>query len=144
METEAIKWSVVYPLFGTRHHLELGRKPGVYRIRALLPSGEPMRISRVGGIDDLGVLHIGKSSHLGRRIRTFRQASEGLKAAHHAGKEFYKWDFQKLILRHKLAYDYFVTTTEKEAVRLERLLHEGYRRKFLDRPPLDGTSGQAD
>jgi len=72
----------------------------------------------------------------------FRQASEGLRASHHAGREFFEWHFQKLIPRERLRFDYFETTTEQEALKLECLLHEEYRKKFLDRPPLDGTSGQ--
>jgi len=72
----------------------------------------------------------------------FRQASEGLKASHHAGCEFYDWDFEKLIPRERLRFDYFETSTEQEALRLERSLHEEYRRELLDQPPLDGQSGQ--
>ena len=73
----------------------------------------------------------------------FRQAAEGLKASHHAGVEFFEWKFEKVISREKLRFDYFETPTEQEALKLERLLHEEYRKEFFDRPPLDGTSGQA-
>ena len=72
----------------------------------------------------------------------FRQAVEGLKASHHAGIEFFEWKFEKLIPRDGLHFDYLETSSEQEALKLERLLHEEYREEFLDRPPLDGTSGQ--
>lgn len=118
-------------------------KAGVYRIRAFTHNGESLSIPRLGGIDPDGILHIGKSINLGRRIRTFRQAAEGLKASHHAGREFLRWGFEKVISRERLHFDYFETGSEQEALKLEHLLHEEYRKRYLDRPPLDGTSGQA-
>jgi len=142
MEADSIQWSTVYPIFGGKHHLALGGKPGVYRIRAFTAPGKPLAINRLGEVDLLGVLHIGKSKNLGRRIRTFRQAAEGLKAPHHAGREFSGWGFEKIIPRAMLHFDYFTTTSEEKALELERQLHEQYRRKFFDRPPLDSTSGQ--
>ncbi len=73
----------------------------------------------------------------------FRQAAEGLRAQHHAGREFSEWHFEELIPRECLRFDYVETTTGREALKLERVLHEEYRKKFFDRPPLDGTSGQS-
>lgn len=142
MGNESPKWSSDYPLFDTKHHLEVSGMPGVYRIRAFTEQGKPLPIPRLGGVDSLGILHIGKSKNLGRRIRMFRQAAEGLKASHHAGLEFFKWKFEQIIPHDKLRFDYFETSTEPEALKLERLLHEEYRKEFFDRPPLDGTSGQ--
>ena len=118
-------------------------RAGVYRIRAFTGNGESLSIPRLGGIDPDGILHIGKSINLGRRIRTFRQAAEGLKAAHHAGREFFHWEFKKVIGRERLYFDHSETGSEQEALNLEHLLHKEYRRRYLDRPPLDGTSGQA-
>ncbi len=144
MESEIIKWSLAYPLFNTRHHLELNGKPGIYRIRVFTEQEEPLPIQRLGGVDSAGILHIGKSINLGVRIRMFRQAAEGRKASHHAGLEFSDWHFERLIPQKLLRYDYYKTTSEPEALMLERMLHVEYRRKLLDRPPLDGTSGQTD
>jgi hypothetical protein len=140
---ETVKWSRPYPLFNSTEHLEVSGKPGVYRIRALTHNSESLSIYRLGGIDPEGILHIGKSINLGRRIRTFRQAAEGLKASHHAGLEFFHWGFEKVIPRERLHFDHFETRSEQEALKLEHLLHEEYRKRYLDRPPLDGTSGQA-
>ena len=144
MESESITWSVPCALFDTKDHLDVGGKPGVYRIRAFTDRNEPMIIHRVNGVDALGILHIGKSKNLGRRIRTFRQAAEGLKAAHHAGCEFHEWGFESIIPRNRLRYDYAITRTDQEALKVERYLHEEYRKRHFDRPPLDGTSGQVD
>ena len=142
-DNESVKWSPDYPLFNTKQHLEVSGKPGVYRIRAFAEHGKPLPIPRFGGVDPLGILHIGKSKNLGARIRMFRQAAEGLKASHHAGIEFFEWNFDKIAPRERLRFDYFETSSEREALKLERLLHEEYRKEFFDRPPLDGTSGQA-
>ena len=140
---ENIQWSRAYLLFNSREHLEVSGKPGVYRIRAFNDKGESLSIHRLGGIDTEGILHIGKSSNLGRRIRTFRQAAEGLKASHHAGLEFFHWGFEKVTTQESLRFDHFETGSDQEALKLERFLHEEYRKKYFDRPPLDGTSGQS-
>lgn len=140
--SESIEWSPPYALFNTKDHLDVNYKPGVYRIRAFTSRDKSLMIPRLNSVDTLGILHIGKSNNLGRRIRTFRQAVEGKQAAHHAGCEFHEWGFNEIVPRERLYFDYYVTRTEQEALRLERLLHEEYRKKYFDRPPLDGTSGQ--
>ena len=142
MKDNNLKWSPAYPLFGTKHHLDVRGKPGVYRIRAF-KDGNPLAIQRANGVDPLGILHIGKSKDLGQRISAFRQAAEGLKASHHAGREFRDWPFERLVPREGLRFDYVERPTEKEATKLEYKLHKQYREKYLDRPPLDGTSGQS-
>jgi len=90
----------------------------------------------------MGILHIGKSKDLGRRIGYFRRAAAGAAAAHKAGREFSEWGFERLLPLGSLCFDYIETPTERDALDLERRVHEDYRRRFLDRPPLDSTSGQ--
>jgi len=135
-----IRWSRPILLFNTQDHLGLKGRPGVYRVRAY-KDDKPQHILRYGGVDRLGILHIGESNNLAVRIRTFRQATEGLKASHHAGCEFYEWRFYRRVLARVLRYDYYLTRTKEGAIKLEALLHRKYRLRFLDRPPLDGTSG---
>jgi len=142
MENKILKWSLDYPVFNNTSHLEIRNKPGVYRIRAYEESGKPLHIQRLGGVDSLGILHIGKSKNLKGRINFFRQSSEGKHDSHHAGYEFYIWVFKKIIPLDKLRFDYIETPTEQEALRIERLLHIEYREQFFDRPPLDSTSGK--
>lgn len=142
MKNKTLKWSQDYPLFNITCHLEACNKSSVYRIRAFKEQGKPLHIHRLGGVDPLGILHIGKSKNIKSRINFFRQSSEGKHNSHHAGYEFYVWDFKKIIPLNKLRFDYKEIPTEQEALRLERLLHKEYRAKFFDRPPLDSTSGQ--
>lgn len=137
-----LKWSQAFPLFESDHHRPLIGRPGGYRIRAFTSRGTPRKISRMAGTDRDGILHIGKSGNLGKRIRHCRQSAEGIRGGHHAGREYFEWGFDRLAPPKLLRYDYVVTRTEKRALALERRLHEGYRRRYLDRPPLDSTSGQ--
>lgn len=72
----------------------------------------------------------------------FRQAAAGLKAPHKGGIEFHQFDFARIVSPERLWFDYALSRDEEEALRWERALHLEYRNTFLDRPPLDGTSGQ--
>lgn len=134
-------WSEPHSLT-SGHHLEVGDRPGVYRIRAFASTGEPLAIPRAADVDVLGILHIGKSITLGKRLRVFRQAAEGLNAPHHAGKEFKQWGFARSFPFVHLKFDYLLVDNGAEALKLERQLHEEYRQRYLDRPPLDSQSGQ--
>lgn len=143
MENETSKWSPAYLLITSGPHPEVSSKPGVYRIRAYTKHRGPLPIPRLAGVDPLGILHIGQSDNLRRRIRYFRGAALGKKYPHKAGREFSEWHFANLIPLESLRFDCIETSTEQEALKLERVLHVEYRRKFLDRPPLDSTSGRA-
>lgn len=138
-----ISWSRSFGLFNSDHHLELRDKCGVYRIRVFNVEAKSVPIARLNGVDELGILHIGKSINLGVRIRTFRQAAEGKSAPHPAGRAFRTWEFEKVFPKEWLRFDYTFTSTDEESLRLESSLHEEYRRRYLDRPPLDGQSGQS-
>ena len=113
VEDENLEWSPAHLLFGTKHHLEVMGKPGVYRIRAFTETGDPLPTQRFGGVDQLGILHIGKSVDLGRRIGMLRQAAQGGKASHHAGREYKAWGFEKLVPRKLLRFDYILTPDRK-------------------------------
>ena len=114
----------------------------MYRIRAFDSQGQPVSIPRLNGVDPLGILHIGQSVRLGTRIREFRQAAEGKHARHPAGKQFHLWEFQRRVPLSSLRFDYVLVQNGGEAIKLERQLHEEYRRQYLDKPPLDAQSGQ--
>jgi len=139
---DQLRWSGTY-LLTSGHHLEVRKRPGVYRIRAFNSQGQAMPVRRLNGLDPLGILHIGQSIKLGVRVRTFRQAAEGLRAPHQAGIQFNYWGFAGIFPLQHLRFDYVLVQSQNEAIRLERQLHEEYRRQYLDRPPLDGTSGQS-
>ena len=116
--------------------------PGVYRIPAFDAHGRPVSICRANGVDAHGILHIGQSVGLRGRILAFLLAAQGGSAAHHAGNEFFQWEFGQRFPVEHFRFDYILARSSEYAKKLERELHEAYRLRYLDRPPLDGTSGQ--
>ena len=147
MTIAPIRWKVANrsDLFARgrpRTKIQAPDSPGVYRIRVRAENGRFMRIPRLAAVDDAGILHIGKSIHLKTRIQAFFNAAQGGAAAHKAGIEYCRWPFGDVAPFHLLVCEYNETGTEEAALALERKLHVSYRKKYLDRPPLDGTSGR--
>ncbi len=63
------------------------RHLGIYRIRTVTPSGKPIPIKRLVGVDTLGIIYIGCSGYsahrsIGNRIREFRRGD------HSGGKAY--------------------------------------------------------
>jgi hypothetical protein len=88
-------------------------------------------------------LHIGKSHDLFQRLKSFRKGAILRKfPAHFASGEFFKWGFEAVIAKEDLCFDFVPSENEEAARKHETELHRSYRRNFLDRPPLDGTSGE--
>jgi hypothetical protein len=52
----------------------LSRVPGVYKIRLSDSAGRPVPVGRLLGVDRKGVLAIGESVNLARRIKEFYRA----------------------------------------------------------------------
>ncbi len=138
------KWVGPFSLFNLRPgtDLQVDNRLGVYRIRAFEANGKALAINRLRGCDPLGILHIGKSVNLRTRIQAFRRSAEDGRNGHKAGIEWDEYGFEEHLPVDRLRFDYVYVGTEDEALQLENKLHEEYRRKYLDRPPLDGTSGQ--
>ncbi len=119
---------------------ELSRTSGVYRIRAF-QAGKPRPITRFNGTDPDGILHIGMSGNLLSRLKSFHGGAIQNKVhAHFASRQFVYWRFDDVIK--DLCFDFIPLKNVKAAKERETELHETYRKKFLDRPPLDGTSGE--
>lgn len=143
MSCQFIRWSKAYPLTTEFWDQVPPARPGVYRIRVFDSRGRPVPIASLRGTDQAGILHIGQSRNVRERIKQFyRSAKEGPKN-HHAGNEFSLWGFAKTFPLERLRFDYLLTGTLAQAKKHERLFHEHYRERHLDRPPLDGASGQA-
>jgi hypothetical protein len=135
-------WSETLPLTSSDIRSRIRDQCGVYRIRAFTPSGEPLQIARCNGVDAQGILHIGESQRLQTRVLFFLQAATNGKAAHSAGCEFYESGFGKHFSLNCLRWDFASCGSKAEAVELELRLQRGYRRIFLDKPPLDGSIGK--
>lgn len=63
---------------------ELSKALGVYKIRLSDSAGRPIPIGRLLGIDKKGVLAIGESVNLGRRIKEFHNAYTARKFGRHS------------------------------------------------------------
>ena len=138
---QSVRWSGPYPIVPRPGQgIRVDNGPGVYRIRAFNDDGTPFEIPRLRGVDKLGILHIEKSVKLKRRIQEISASVEGDRR-HHAGNEFDYWKFNRAIPLRCLRYEYYYTATGDDALEAERQLQGKYRDRYLDRPPLDGTSG---
>ena len=139
---QGVRWSGPFRFFNLRpgQGLHVDNRPGVYRIRAFHDDGKAFTIPRLRGIDSLGILHIGKSVDLKRRIREFSRSVEGT-PRHQAGNELYRWRSDRAIPPRCLRYEYYYTATGDDALEEEGQLQKRYRDRYLDRLPLDATSG---
>ena len=114
-------------------------KGGTYVIQVYAGT-TPRAVRRANGDDVLGVLLIGESINLARRINTMRSAMQLLddkrSFSHRPGLEYSKgwgYDFARAFEYTTLNVRYWMTRSH--AV-LEATLLERYRWEYLDRPPL--------
>lgn len=110
---------------------------GIYKIRI---KNNP--IDRLLGQDKQGILAIGKSNDLKKRLKQFykgftegKSHSEG-KTLHLIMKNNPKWG-EEII--DKLEFTYTVTKTEEEAIKLEEKEIKTYFKKFGEVPPLNSA-----
>jgi len=138
-----LPWRGPFPLAPDAIKQNVKQTIGVYRIRAFDGDGRPVSICRANGVDADGILHVGQSGRLRARLKEFLRGAYRGARGHRAGREFHEWGFGERYPVQHLRFDYRPTRTPKYAKKLERKLHENYRAQYLDRPPLDGTSGQS-
>jgi hypothetical protein len=126
---------------------EIGKSPGVYTIRLADSVRQPIPISRLFGDDDEGLLAIGESVDLARRIKDFYNAyTAGAFGRHSVGDRL----FLVLICR----YSSFKTTNQNnstvqfrimklsnkvEAQTEEEKLLKNYFKEHGELPPLNGN-----
>ena len=114
-------------------------EPGVYKIRC-----KHKQIGRLIGRDDDGILNIGESDKLRRRLRTFlRCANDPKKAGHAAGCRYARLNLGKkglpvgeLEFRWK-RIDVKEPNDKKETYREEGKLLKAYVDRFGELPPLN-------
>ena len=123
----------------------IDKKLGVYIIR-YLEGGSPKRFTRLNGIDEEGILCIGKSVNLRRRIREFLKdiATKGLAEKYHSEG----WNFRKYFRDNpnpkaikpeieNMEVFWKAMNSEDEADKLETELIQDYVLIFQDKPPLN-------
>lgn len=123
----------------------INEKPGVYVIR-YLEGNTPKHFTRLNGIDEEGILCIGKSKNLRKRIWQFLKdiTTAGLSIKYHSEG----WNFRKYFRDNpnpkairleieNMEVIWKTSDSEDEAEELETELIQDYVMTFQDKPPLN-------
>ena len=120
------------------------RWPGVYRLRTIGSdnNSSPFPIGRLFGIDKCGLLSIGESVNVARRIKEFNDACVGKVGKHPAGEK--RFLFQILNAPRKdftIQFSARRTKDKTEARKQQGILQLRYFRKHGELPPLNSNFG---
>jgi hypothetical protein len=134
---------------GSGKWIDIERNPnykgfGVYRIRLVNSKGSEIEIPRFLDKDKDGILLIGRSKDLERRIKCFRGAMKGRGCAHSEGQRLgliIKSTNFKRNYRYKIQYQYSFRRLQDEThiQKAEEQLLKGYFRKYGEAPPLNNN-----
>ncbi len=118
---------------------QIPEKAGIYQLRSLRDDGNPQSISRLLGKDQEGIVYIGESSNLKKRIQGFWSTiTKRDRSRHAAGWSYVTFDFQKTFPPESLQFRYS-PSEDFLAVEFDLLLF--YLKEFGDRPPLNTNRG---
>lgn len=136
----AIGWTPWKPLAECREQRLIPRGPGAYRIRC-----RGSIIGRAVGRDREGVLDIGKSLHLRRRLAAFYRCVTAAEAhhGHMAGWRYRDLGLQRHFPPERLEVCWCTTRDDTGALRLEAEALEEYARRHGELPPLNYGSNWA-
>ena len=113
---------------------------GVYQIRWAI-DGKPTSIDRANGIDKSGLLYIGKTKNLKRRLRAFCRGIFERRTTHTAARTYF-WDsFDKKFKPDQLEVRWAVVSKD-ELDDYEFALLGDYIQAYLDTPPLNISRGR--
>jgi hypothetical protein len=124
-------------IFGKTQLRLIPKKHGIYEFRCVDENRSPISVSRLKGEDPRGVVYIGSSVNLKKRINGFWKTIQNRNESRHAAGWTYcsfRYDTvfppERLQFRYKLVID---------TVRNEFDLLLEYRKRFMDLPPLNST-----
>jgi hypothetical protein len=133
METSWSKWLP----FKLKELSNIPKKKGVYKFRCVDRKGAPIVIGRSKNKDPEGIIYIGSSVNLKRRLKEFWRTIENKDRSRHAAAWTYcSFSYSSLFPAKRLQFRYKVTpniTTSE----FDLLL--AYRKKFMDLPPLNSN-----
>jgi hypothetical protein len=114
-------------------------KEGVYQFRCIDEDGHPKPIKRLLGNELEGIIYIGKSKNLQKRINGFWTTIQKQDRSRHAASWTYvSYNYYPIFSPKHLQYRYFVA---KNPIANEFFLLLSYRKKFMDLPPLNSNMG---
>jgi len=110
------------------------KRPGIYQVRHVKDKvAQP--VQRFNGQDDQGLLYIGQTTNLRRRLREFMKSACSGTAGHSAGRTFHMY-YAVRLKPDDLEFSWLAVSIGK-AKTLERKLLDRYQKRYLDRPPLN-------
>ena len=120
------------------------RCPGVYKIRLADQQEKAMPIPRFLGADKEGLLAIGESKNLSRRIRQFYRAYSGQSFRHSVAERLFlllfKWiNSGSTVKTSRLEFSCMKLRDKAEAQTAEEMLLKTYFKKFGELPPLNSS-----
>ena len=130
------RWGKWQAIEGIYHNMDLLDKKGLYQIRMVDMGNKPLPIPRIGGIDPDGIIYIGKTKRLRRRIEAFL-------GGRHSGGGMYFRVYRRLKRRepyreHSLQFRVMAGTDNNITTR-EREMLQRYLRRFCELPPFNST-----
>jgi len=115
----------------------------VYKIRLADSNGSPIKIPRFLDKDEDGILVIGQSENIERRIGYFRGAMEGKEYAHAEGQRMHLIkNFPSFMESHsdcKIQYSFKNLPSKSEAEREEERLLKCYFKRYGEVPPVNNN-----
>ena len=118
---------------------KIPKEPGVYLIRC-----RDHPTNRLLGSDQEGVLDIGESNNLKKRIRLFLTCASGKKKrGHSAGCRFAALGLKRHFPLDRLEIKWKVAESKAAARKLEGELLRQYEKKFGELPPLNAQSNRS-
>lgn len=120
-------------------HIDIPSRPGIYKIYSLDENDNPRHLQRLLGIDEEGVLYIGKSENLNDRVRMlWRVLQPNYRATAHTFGMNYK---SLQVIQDEFPLDTLAIEFEENnmAKIYERSLIENYRQLYGEVPPLNGS-----
>ena len=120
----------------------IGEKPGIYKLSSLSDTG-PIAVPRIGGIDNDGVLYIGKSENgeLRYRLGSLKKSIDTSytdRNAHSFGSRYHSHPgVVKKYPLDRLFVSIISTDSQPEAGELEKQELADYEKKFGELPPFN-------
>ena len=130
-ETEWSEWLS----FQVQNLEEIPSSSGVYQLSWAL-NGHTQQIHRVDGIDENGLLYIGKANNLKSRIGDFWRYITSEKGKHTAGFTYIFYGYERKLKPDQLQVRW-MPLPEDEIDEMETKLLDDYLNKYLDSPPLN-------
>lgn len=135
-----LKWSH-WTALGNLNLSDVPTVAGVYQMR-WVSNGKPKPINRLNGVDESGILYIGKATNLRTRLRAlYRGIIEGHLTSHTAAYTYAWDDFDKKFKPQQLEV-HWATVSKDEIDDYEFALLGDYIEAYLDTPPLNISRGR--